>query len=124
VSRDAHVADTAAALGAVGPAVVVGQSLGGHTAFLTAARHPGLVTELVMAEAGPQGPDDDTPRRIDRWLGDWPVPFPDQATAARYLGGGLVGSAWASGLRQRDDGWYPAFDRDLMVATIADAVRP
>ncbi|MBE1492552.1 alpha/beta fold hydrolase [Plantactinospora soyae] len=121
VSRDAHVADTAAALGLLGPAVVIGQSLGGHTAFLTAARHPELVTGLVLIEAGPQGPDDGTPDRIDRWLGEWPVPFPDQATAARHLGGGLVGSAWASGLRRRDDGWYPAFDRDVMVATIAAA---
>nr|WP_230394228.1 alpha/beta hydrolase [Plantactinospora alkalitolerans] len=36
----------------------------------------------------------------------------------------MVGAAWASGLRQRDDGWYPAFDRDVMVATIAAAVGP
>jgi pimeloyl-ACP methyl ester carboxylesterase len=124
VSRDAHVADTAAVLGTVGPAVLVGQSLGGHTCFLTAARHRDLVTRLVMVEAGPQGPDDDVPGQIDRWLGDWPVPFPDRAAAARYLGGGLVGPAWAAGLRRRDGGWYPAFDRDIIVATIAAAVGP
>ncbi|GAB3985616.1 alpha/beta hydrolase [Plantactinospora veratri] len=124
VSRDAHVADVAAALTVTGPAVLIGQSLGGHTAFLVAARHPDLVTRLVLVEAGPQGPDAGTPEQIGRWLDGWPTPFPDRATAARYLGGGPVGDAWASGLRHRGDGWYPAFDRDVMVATVAAAVGP
>ncbi|MEO3929326.1 alpha/beta hydrolase [Micromonosporaceae bacterium B7E4] len=124
VSRDAHVADVVAALAVTGPAVLVGQSLGGHTAFLVAARHPGLVARLVMVEAGPQGPDADTPGRIARWLDGWPTPFPDRATAVRYFGGGRAGEAWAGGLRHRDDGWYPAFDRDVMVDTIAAAVGP
>ncbi|WP_211349531.1 alpha/beta fold hydrolase [Micromonospora pisi] len=126
VSRTAHVADAAAALGLVGPAVLVGQSLGGHTALLTAARHPRLVTRLVLVEAGPagDGPGDDSADAIERWLADWPVPFPGRATAAEYLGGGLVGSAWAGGLREHADGWYPAFDRDIMVATVAGAAEP
>lgn len=124
VSRAAHVADVVAALAVTGPAVVVGQSLGGHTALLAAARHPELVTRLVLVEAGPQGPDNDTVRTIDRWLGAWPVPFADRAAAAAYLGGGLVGAAWAGGLRPGQGGWYPAFDRDVMVATIAAAVGP
>ncbi|WP_459754673.1 alpha/beta fold hydrolase [Streptomyces sennicomposti] len=38
--------------------VLVGQSLGGHTAMLTAAAHPGLVRALVLVEAGPgRAPD-------------------------------------------------------------------
>ncbi|MEV0329877.1 alpha/beta hydrolase [Micromonospora echinospora] len=106
----------------MGRAGVVGQSLGGHTALLTAARHPELVSRLVLAEAGPQGPDDDTVGMIDRWLGDWPIPFPDRDAAAACLGGGRVGAAWAGGLRHRPGGWYPAFDRDVMVATVAAAV--
>ncbi|MFI6820469.1 alpha/beta fold hydrolase [Micromonospora sp. NPDC050187] len=60
VSRAAHVADAVTALRAIGRATVVGQSLGGHTALLTAARHPDLVFRLVLAEAVPQGPDDET----------------------------------------------------------------
>ncbi|MFK3979840.1 alpha/beta fold hydrolase [Micromonospora sp. NPDC050397] len=124
VSRAAHVSDAVAALTEIGPAVVIGQSLGGHTALLTAARHPDLVTRLVLVEAGPDGPDDGTPGRIEQWLAGWPVPFPDLAVAADHLGGGLVGPAWAGGLRRRADGWYPAFDRDVMVATIAAAIGP
>ncbi|MDW5327499.1 alpha/beta hydrolase [Plantactinospora sp. KLBMP9567] len=99
VSRDSHVADVAAALAVTGPAVLVGQSLGGHTAFPVAARQPGLVTRLVLAEAGPQGPDADTPARIARWLDGWPTPFPDRTATVRHFGGGRAGEAWADGLR-------------------------
>lgn len=124
VSRAANVADTAEALERIGPAVVIGQSLGGHTAMLTAAAHPALVTALVLAEAGPGGPDETTVRDIGGWLESWPVPFPDLDTAAAFLGGGLVGPAWAAGLRQADDGWWPAFDRDVMTGTLAAAIGP
>lgn len=36
-----------------GPMILVGQSLGGLIAFLTAARHPRLVRGLVVVEASP-----------------------------------------------------------------------
>ncbi|MBV1853312.1 alpha/beta fold hydrolase [Catellatospora tritici] len=123
VSREAHVADTVAALTRIGPVVLVGQSLGGHTAMLTAATRPDLVARLVLVEAGPKG-GDGTADTIDRWLASWPVPFPDLATAAEFLGGGLVGPAWAGGLRQHPDGWRPVFERDVMVATVAGAHAP
>jgi pimeloyl-ACP methyl ester carboxylesterase len=83
-----------------------------------------VVTRLVLVEAGPAGPDEDTATGIDNWLRGWPVPFPDRTVAAEFLGGGPVGAAWAGGLRQRADGWYPAFDRDVMVTTIAAATGP
>lgn len=124
VSRAAHIADTFTALNTTGPATVIGQSLGGHTAFLTAASHPHLVTRLVLAEAGPAGHDQNTPLDIDNWLANWPLPFPDLATAAGFLGGGLAGEAWANGLRHHPDGWRPPFERDIMVATIAAAADP
>lgn len=124
VSRAAHIADTATALEATGPAVLIGQSLGGHTAMLTAARHPDLVTRLVLVEAGPEKVGDDAAQVIDGWLSAWPLPFSDLAAAAAYFGGGAVGDAWAAGLRGQQDGWHPAFDRHVMVATIAAAGGP
>ncbi|MDC0773445.1 alpha/beta fold hydrolase [Streptomyces sp. HD] len=50
VSRAAHVADVIAVMDqlALRRPVLVGQSLGGHTAMLTAAAHPGLVGALVL----------------------------------------------------------------------------
>ncbi|GGV76103.1 MULTISPECIES: alpha/beta fold hydrolase [Streptomyces] len=125
VSRAAYVADVvtvAARLGLHRP-VLVGQSLGGHTALLTAAAHPGLVRALVCVEAGPGGDGPDVPSRIGGWLDSWPVPFPSRDAAARFFGGGAVGAGWAAGLEQRDDGWWPRFDRDVMVASLAENAR-
>ncbi|GAB7045156.1 alpha/beta hydrolase [Catenuloplanes indicus JCM 9534] len=124
VSRAAHVADTAAALAHIGPAVLIGQSLGGHPALLTAAAYPSLVSALVLAEAGPGGPDDATVRDIRAWLASGPALFPDRATAAEFLGGGPVGAAWAAGLRRGPEGLRPAFDPEVMTATLAAAVGP
>ncbi|MEU6357779.1 alpha/beta hydrolase, partial [Streptomyces sp. NPDC047072] len=58
VSRAAHVGDAVAVEAALdlGPAVVVGQSMGGSTAMLLAAGRPELVRSLVLVEAGPAGP--------------------------------------------------------------------
>lgn len=36
------------------PVLLIGQSLGGHTAMLVAARHPDLVARLVLIEASPE----------------------------------------------------------------------
>ena len=52
----ADVAFTIEALG-LGRAVLVGQSLGGLTALLVAARLPHLATGLVVADAGPGSED-------------------------------------------------------------------
>nr|WP_267956060.1 alpha/beta fold hydrolase [Streptomyces sp. MBT33] len=54
-SRAAYVADVVAVLEQLDlrQAVLIGQSLGGYTAVLTAAAHPDLVRGLVLVEAGP-----------------------------------------------------------------------
>lgn len=125
VSRAAYVADVRAVceqLGVHRP-VLVGQSLGGHTAMLTAAAHPDLVRGLVLVEAGAAPADPGTPEEIGGWLDSWPVPFPTLAEARTFLTGqGLNGEAWAAGLEQRADGWYPRFERSVMVEAITEAV--
>ncbi|MGW4895658.1 alpha/beta fold hydrolase [Kitasatospora sp. NPDC004240] len=121
VTRDAHVADVLAVIEQLGldrPALV-GQSLGGHTALLTAAAHPDRIGALVLVEAAPGRPDPATPAMIAGWLDSWPTPFPSRQDAVAFLGGGAVGEGWAAGLEERDGGWWPRFDRDVMVATIA-----
>ncbi|MCJ0871712.1 alpha/beta fold hydrolase [Streptomyces sp. AP-93] len=123
VSRAAYVADVRAVceqLGVHRP-VLVGQSLGGHTAMLTAAAHPDLVRGLVLVEAGAARADPGTPDEIGGWLGSWPLPFPTLAEARTFLTGqGLNGDAWAAGLEQRAEGWYPRFERSVMVAAITE----
>ncbi|MEW1721962.1 alpha/beta hydrolase [Streptomyces sp. NPDC093109] len=122
VSRAAYVADAVAVIGQLGlrRPVLIGQSLGGHTAMLTAAAHPGLVAALVLLEAGPGAPDPDTPARIGGWLDSWPTPFPSREAAVEFLGGGRVGEGWAAGLEENDGGWWPRFDRDVMVRSLAE----
>ncbi|MFD9353965.1 alpha/beta fold hydrolase [Streptomyces sp. NPDC060031] len=118
VSRAACVADVVEVcerLGLERP-VLVGQSLGGHTAMLTAAAHPALVRGLVLVDAGAAAGDPDTPREIGEWLDSWPLPFPSPAAAREFLGS----EAWAAGLEERADGWYPRFERSVMVETISE----
>lgn len=101
----------------------MGQSLGGHTAMLTAAARPDLVRALVMIEAGPGDPDAGLPHDIGNRLASWPVPFPSPDTAIGFFGGGPVGFAWAAGLEQRDDGWWPRFEPELMVRSVLELSR-
>lgn len=125
VSRAAFVADVVAVLDQLDlrEPVLVGQSLGGHTAMLTAAAHPGLLRALVMVEAGPGGSSPETAAQIGSWFDSWPAPFPSRAAAVEFLGGGPVGEGWADGLEERDGGWWPRFDRRVMVDSLAEIAR-
>jgi pimeloyl-ACP methyl ester carboxylesterase len=130
VSRAAHVADAAFAVERLelAPIVVVGQSLGGLTALLLAAERPDLVQALVMVEARPHGGGEDADAdaahvaAMGEALRRWPVPFPSRDAAVEHFGGpSLTGNAWADGLERRDDGWWPRFDVDVMMHTLAEA---
>ncbi|MCI3241504.1 alpha/beta hydrolase [Streptomyces sp. 7R016] len=124
VSRAAYVADVIAVVDqlALQRPVLVGQSLGGHTAMLAAAAHPGLVRALALVEAGPGGPDPNPhgPVDIGRWLDSWPTHFPSREAAVAFLGGGPVGEGWAAGLEERDGRLGPRFNRDVMVRSLAE----
>lgn len=131
VSRDAHVSDVAAWIKylGVGPVSLVGQSLGGHTAFLVAARHLELVEKLVVVEASP-GPveepegtaENDVVSKVRQWLQSWPVPFRSPEDAVKFFGrNDSWARAWADGLAKRDGGLYPSFDVDVMVKTLEAA---
>jgi pimeloyl-ACP methyl ester carboxylesterase len=129
VSRAAHVADVAFSIErlSLAPVVLVGQSLGGQLAILVAARHPTLVRALVVVEAGPAGAGEDGAARIAEQvaasLARWPVPFASGQAAVAYFGGpSLSADAWAAGLERRDDGWWPAFEIDVLRRTVREAV--
>ena len=129
VSRQAHVADAVATIKEreLAPAVVVGQSLGGITAMLLAARHPDLVRALVVIEASPAGgdPDLDTAvAEVAASLRRWPVPFASRNAAIEFFGGEHSPGAevWADGLEQREDGLWPRFDVDVLARTLHEAV--
>lgn len=122
VSRAAYVADAVAVIDQLGldRPVLIGQSLGGSTALLTAAAHPGLPRALVLVEAGPGRANPGVQEQIGGWLRAWPVPFPSREVAVAYLGGGKepVGEGWAGGLEERADGLWPRFDPEVMVRSL------
>jgi pimeloyl-ACP methyl ester carboxylesterase len=121
VSRRAFVADAVAAIEALelAPTVLVGQSLGGQTAFLVAAERPDLVRGLVVAEASPADLEPSAPERLGGLLAAWPVPFPDRNAALDFFGRGSPRAhAWADNLVPTDDGLVAAFDVDVMVAAL------
>jgi len=127
ISPAAHMAAAASAIEqlALGPAVVVGQSLGGLTAIRLAAARPDLVRALVVAEASPAPADDPDAAgaEVAASLRRWPVPFPSRDEAVAFFGGpSLRAEAWADGLERRDDGWWPRFDVDVMARTLREAV--
>lgn len=125
VSREAHVADVARVLEAVGPpAVLVGQSMGGHTAMLVAAARPDLVSRLVLLEADAGGGRAEDHTAMGDYFRSWPVPFPSRAAAQAFLGDAPLARAWAADLEERDDGFWPRFDADVMVAAINAVTAP
>jgi pimeloyl-ACP methyl ester carboxylesterase len=130
VSSDALVADAAFMVEALGlpPVIVVGQSFGGLTAVSLAARRPDLVRGLVIVEASPAGEDDDVEEAahdLGTALREWPVPFPSRREAEAFFaarfGGRLAAEAWASGLEQREDGWWPRFDVRVIIQMLRQA---
>jgi len=122
LARSAYVDDVVAVIGGLaggGPVTLVGQSMGGHTAMLTAAAHPGLVSGLVMLEAGVGGRgDDDYPARLGAWFASWPVPFRDARAAAEFLGSTPIARSWVDDLEERAGGLWPRFEPEVMQAAI------
>jgi pimeloyl-ACP methyl ester carboxylesterase len=82
--RDEYVADVVELIGER-RVTLIGQSLGGHTGMLVAARHPELVERLVVIEASPErGPD--APERVRAFFTANPDAYgggvdPDRAAA-------------------------------------------
>jgi pimeloyl-ACP methyl ester carboxylesterase len=125
-SRAAFVADVVALLEREcdEPAVLVGQSMGAHTAMLVAAARPDLVERLVLLEcdAGSGTPEDH--RRLGAFFASWPTPFRDREAAASFLGDGPLARAWVADLEERVDGLHPRFDADVMVEVITAVAQP
>ena len=123
VSREANVADVVFVIDqlALGPVILIGQSLGANLAFLVAARHPDRVRALVVAEGCPEAdPDGEGAEGIRKWLDGWPTPFASRdAAVAFFRGPSLYADAWADGLERRDDGLWPRFDSEVMVLDAA-----
>jgi pimeloyl-ACP methyl ester carboxylesterase len=126
VSPEAHLADTAFVIEQLGiaPATVIGHSIGGQRAIMLAGGRPELVRTLVVADSGP-GADDDAEAIVEAVrddLASWPAPFESKEAAIEFFGGpSLKAEAWADGLEERNGGWWPRWDLDLLERSLREA---
>lgn len=128
LSREAFVADVVHVLETIVPgrrSVLVGQSMGAHTAFLVAAARPDLVARLVMLEGHVGGSEDpENAARLGRFFASWPLPFADEAAAHAFLGDAPIAAAWIADLEKTPEGLRPPFDADIMQRTLAAVHAP
>ncbi|WP_435735336.1 alpha/beta hydrolase [Cellulosimicrobium sp. PMB13] len=127
LSREAFVDDVVAVVGQIvsgEPCTLVGQSMGAHTAFLTAAARPDIVERLVMLEGHVAGDDPGEAVGLGKFFGSWPVPFADEDAARAFLGSGALVEAWIADLEVTPEGLRPRFDADVMQRTIEAVHQP
>lgn len=123
VSRAAYAADVVAVLDDLGAdeAVLVGQSMGGHTAMLVAAEHPVRVSGLVLVESGLGGGTPEDLAAVSDWLHSWPQRFEDAEMFCQFFGGDpRVALAWADGLDPRPDGLHRQWDPDVLAVALGE----
>jgi pimeloyl-ACP methyl ester carboxylesterase len=120
VSPDAFCSDVIAVIGATGQKQVhlVGQSFGGHIAFLVASWQPKRVASLTVIEADPERPKPGVEEQVARWLRSWDRPFADRSAALAFFGSNESAGIWADGLEERHDGLWPPFDADVLLSAL------
>ncbi len=127
LSREAFVDDIVAVIEKLAdhPVRLVGQSMGAHTAFLTASARPDLVDCLVMLEGHVAGDDDPgAARGLGEFFATWPPSFADETAARRVLGDSPLADAWIDDLERTLDGLRPRFDADVVRAVIEAVHAP
>ncbi|MDQ0921575.1 pimeloyl-ACP methyl ester carboxylesterase [Pseudarthrobacter sp. W1I19] len=126
LSRDVFVADVAHVIetAAAAPVALVGQSLGGHTAMLVAAKRPDLVSRLVLLESGAGGSSQVENMQLGEFFRSWPVPFSSRTAAREFLGAGPLAEAWADDLKETAAGYWPRFHPDVMAGTMDGLIQP
>jgi len=84
-SREAFVADAAAAIEQAGaaPAVLIGHSMGAINAWCLAASRPDLVSALVVVDACPVAPR--TQQEWTLWTRTWPSSFDSSEAVRRFF---------------------------------------
>jgi len=117
-SRDDFVADAAHLVRALGlaPVVVLGHSLGGITAYQLAARHPDLVSALVVEDVGPVMRRPEVAHPVLDVRG-WPATAPTREELARAIAEHVPDSGYFMRSAVREGGrWRLLFDWDDMMA--------
>jgi pimeloyl-ACP methyl ester carboxylesterase len=117
------VADAAEAIEKLdlGPAVVIGHSMGALHAWVLAATRPDLVRAVVVEEFAP----DHRGRTVDAWrawFDAWPVPFQSLAHVRSFFApqGGPLGDHFTELVEERGDGYHLIADLDDLYEIAAE----
>ncbi|WP_460406499.1 alpha/beta fold hydrolase [Actinophytocola sediminis] len=100
-------ADAAEVIERLGPAVVIGHSMGGLHAWMLAAARPELVRAVVVEDMAP----DQRGRTVDPWRSyfeSWPVPFGSLAHVREFFGS--LGDYFVECVERRADGYHLVAD--------------
>jgi pimeloyl-ACP methyl ester carboxylesterase len=90
-----------------GPAVVLGQSMGGVIGMLLAERWPHLMRALIVVEATAQST---MPGSAQRWISLWPTSFRNEDEARSFFASqGMKADVWVATLERRGEALFPAF---------------
>jgi pimeloyl-ACP methyl ester carboxylesterase len=122
-ARADYVGDAAAAIETLrlGPAVVMGHSMGGLNAWMLAAQRPELVRAIVIEDMGAA-----TSHHADlawwrQWFASWPAPFSSLAAVRAFFGSQRP--AWADYfmevMTETSEGYQPLFRFDHMLQSVA-----
>ncbi|WP_026455042.1 alpha/beta fold hydrolase [Saccharomonospora iraqiensis] len=103
-----------------GPAVLVGHSMGGLHALVTAATRPELVRAVVVEDMAP----DLRELSVETWRGhfdSWPVPFRSPEHVREFFG--RAGDYFVECVERRDDGYHLIADPDDLYAVAEEWTR-
>lgn len=90
-----------------GPAVVLGQSMGGVVAMFVAEGWPHFVRALIIVEATAQASMHGS---AQRWISRWPASFRNEQEARSFFASqGMRADVWVNTLERRGDMRIPAF---------------
>ncbi|MGH3625729.1 MAG: alpha/beta fold hydrolase, partial [Sciscionella sp.] len=110
-------ADAAEFLRPLGPAVVLGHSMGGLHAIALAAAFPELVRAVVVEDFAP----DQRGRTVDSWrehFASWPVPFPSLAAVSEFFG--PLGDYFVECFAEHADGYHLMASLEELYAIAAE----
>jgi pimeloyl-ACP methyl ester carboxylesterase len=100
-----------------GPAVVIGHSMGGLHALVTAARHPELVRGVVVEDMAP----DQRGRTVEAWrpyFDSWPAVFASPAHVREFFA--PYGDYFIECVEERDGGYHLIADLEVMYRIAAE----
>ncbi|WP_326566723.1 alpha/beta hydrolase [Amycolatopsis rhabdoformis] len=109
--------DVAEVLAELGPAVLIGHSMGGLHAWATAAKYPELVRAVVSEDFAP----DQRGRTVETWRGyfdSWPVPFESLAHVREFFG--TAGDYFTECVEEREDGYHLIADLENLYEIAAE----